>query len=314
MKHGETQMKPGEMQFEHNYHTRFARMWLLLPDHIKGWFVIGQVVLEELLIYFTSPVEVLLRYRFGVRSLSLLLVLQLVNAVWLLQLYVGRISPAAVMFAAAAATAAIYHYWESRRDERNGERHRHTYSPGDPLPFWWPIRSLLARMGINREKWLSDWMITRFGEPGLCLLAGAILYTTVQGLATYFLIAAGALLLKGQIVYLRMVNMERDRLDAKLAAEWVSAEDFLNSPNQDRVFMVTVIRSPVIHKTEEFSEPLPKPEQGWHDPPIPAIPEPVSVTIECPSCHGRLKVKEKHRGRRCSCPACKTSFMIPTEG
>lgn len=111
-----------------------------------------------------------------------------------------------------------------------------------------------------------------------------------------------------------MVNIQRDRLDSKLAARWMTEDESLSTPDQDPVFLVTVIRPLVVHMPEEFSEPPPQPEQESDDTPLPAIPEPLSATIECPSCGGRLKVKEKHRGRWCVCPACKTSFMIPFVG
>jgi hypothetical protein len=189
-------MKPGELQFDQNFYKQVGRMWLLLPDHIKGWFLLSQAIFEEFLIFFTSPIEMLLRYRFGVRSLSMFMVLQLVTTAWVLMTVLARTSPASVLFAATAAAASIYHCWEARRIERHGETHRHTYSPGDPLPFWQSIRSFLAGLGVNRERWLSDWMITRFGEPALCFLAGTLLYVIVPWLATYLLIGSVALLLK----------------------------------------------------------------------------------------------------------------------
>ncbi|HEX4614234.1 MAG TPA: hypothetical protein VH092_39065, partial [Urbifossiella sp.] len=129
-------MRPGQLEFQHNFYTRIGRMWAFLPPGIKGTLLLGQVAVEELLIWFTTPVEVLCRRRFGTRALSLLVVIQLSAVAFLIMHMRGLGSPLLIIFAVATAVASVHHFREARAWERSGKPYRHSYSPGDPLPFW----------------------------------------------------------------------------------------------------------------------------------------------------------------------------------
>jgi hypothetical protein len=146
-------------------------------------------------------------------------------------------------------------------------------------------------------------MITRFGEPALCLLLGIGMRSVAPVLGLYLLIAALALLIKGQIVHQRFVNLERDRRDAKLAAEWMADGPGAASEPPEQSFVASVLVPP---------RSVEQPDGFIMDRVVPSRqPDRELLVCACPNCARRIRVREKHLGRQCSCPACKKAFIVP---
>ena len=61
-----------------NVYTTMGRAAGFMPASVKGFFVLGKIVFEEFLCWFTLPVEVLIRRRIGVRAISIYQLLPLV--------------------------------------------------------------------------------------------------------------------------------------------------------------------------------------------------------------------------------------------
>jgi hypothetical protein len=297
-------MKPGTIQLEQNFYTRFSRMWMFLPAGMKGFFILGQVLFEELLIWFCTPVEILCRRRFGTRALSLFVVLQLTTVSIFILSGPGLHYPLLAIFAVAAALAGIYRFHEARVWEKSGNPYRHSYAPGESLPFWKPVKRLIARRGLDPEQWLSEWMIARFGEPILCLILGLALVYIDPFLGSYLLVAAIMLGFKGHISFQRYVNLQRDRKDAQVVSQWMSRESTVSNQPAEKFFVARVVpaRSSGERPDSGISE-IPN-TNGILEPPR-------KIVRSCPNCASRIKVKEKHLGKQFPCPGCNQPFVVP---
>jgi hypothetical protein len=304
-------MQPGHIDFDNDFYKRVGRMWLFLPDSIKGWLLLGQVLLEELLIWLTNPCECLLRRRFGTRALSLFVVVQIVTAaLTIITLSFYRIcSLGLVVFSVAAAVAAVCRYREARRFELSGQE-RHSYTTGEPLPFWQRTRCVFRRLRRKKpEEWLTDWMIIRFYEPALCLVIGIPAFFFIGlDLGSYLVACSVAILLKSHIEYQRAITLWRDRKDAQIVAK-VMAEPTTPGPDpseKEPSFLVSVV------PPEPTRAMPPASTSGWGPDPMHLPPEePAVAKVECPSCNARIRVKQKYRGRRSPCPSCNVEFIIP---
>jgi hypothetical protein len=297
-------MKPGTIQLEQNFYTRFSRMWMFLPAGMKGFFILGQVLFEEALIWFTTPVEVLCRRRFGTRGLSLFLVSQLIAVAILILGSLGLHYPLLAIFAVAAAVAGIYRFHEARVWEKSANPYRHSYAPGESLPFWNPIKRLVAKKGLDPEQWLSEWMIARFGEPILCLFLGLALVYIDRFLGMYLLVAAIMLGFKGHISFQRYVNLQRDRKDAQVVSQWMSRESTVTNQPAEKFFVARVIPALSSGELTDFGNfDIPN-TNGILEPPK-------KIVRSCPNCASRIKVKEKHLGKQFPCPGCNQPFVVP---
>jgi hypothetical protein len=317
-------MQPGHIELENDIYTRVGRLWVFLPNEIKGWIILGQVLLEEVLIFVTAPVECLFRHRFGTRALSLFLVIQIASWAYLGLLFGGAGHPIIVGVLTVSAIAAIYHYREARVWEKKSQPPRHSYDPGTPLPIWLPIRAFFSMRGMNANRWLSDGKIMRFGEPAICLLAGLLLSPVERLLSHYLLVCSAGLLMKGHIKYLRLVNMRRDRADGRIIAAWMSGQNENQQIAEEKVFLVSVapcrhpLKSPAVEappsdemQPASSTAPTESAQQGTEEISVPPAKDSETTALSCESCGRLLRVKPKHRGKKCTCPSCKAAVLVP---
>lgn len=310
-------MQPGTFDFNPNFYTRVARTWAFVPDKVKGWFVLAWLGLEELIVWFTWPALVLLRRRFGTRSLSLLIVLQMTAWGVFVLAAIGLGDPLYTAFAVAGAAAGWFHFREARRYERGRGAWRHSYATGEPfLVDWWP-----------GQKTPSEWSVTRFWEPGFVLAVGLVVQFASRPLGFYLVLASVALLLKGHVLFQRMVNQERDRRDGLLVARWAAGAGDDTPPDRAAErFEVRVVRPEVPPEDEEDDagteadaaesasegDPPAGPEGEATPPPFEVVESDERIVATCPCCAARIRVRRVYAGRAASCPRCNSPFRIPS--
>jgi hypothetical protein len=177
---------------------------------------------------------------------------------------------------------------------------------------------------MNVDRWLCDNKIMRFGEPALCLIVGLLLLPVERILAHYFQFCAAALLLKGHILYLRRVNMRRDRADGRIIAAWMSGQNENQQIAEEKVFLVSVapcrhpLKSPTVEaplsaemQPAASTAPNESAQEGMEELAVPPAKDPETTALSCESCGRLLRVKPKHRGKKCTCPSCKAAVLVP---
>lgn len=288
-------------------HTDPFRSLAMLPEGAKAFLRLAQITFEELLHWCTTPIEVLLRHRFGRRWASVVLLLQLSLVGYLLST-LGRLIGDTVLVLAAIlpALAAAYHWWEAWRWERRGTHWRHTYSRGQPLPWLWGgITAVLKWLGLRPHRWLTTAFINRLGQPLLCFVLGLLLLPLSGLLGLYLLAAAVALVVKAQVVHWMIKQLEWDTKDAQSMGQWMAGITSTgaggDTPPQFHVQVVTPLPArlavePVSARTVASSNP------SLHT---------LRAVMSCPQCGTRLRMPQTTRARKGTCPSCGKGFIIP---
>src|ERR1700677_436696 len=211
----------GPVELNHTLHTQFARAQAFLPQQILGFLALMKFLLEEYLNWFTRPVEVFLRRKFGVRGHGLFLTLQICITGTIVGGMLVTRDPLVTLFCLAMAVMAVIHHIEAVRWENRGAPPRYSWSSGEPIPSWsWIARGMKA-IRMNPDRFLTVPLICRFYEPLLVLAVGfALRPFTLTG---YFLIGCSvALFIKGVLVHNRLLNMKRDQIDARIMSQWLA--------------------------------------------------------------------------------------------
>lgn len=292
-----------------NCYTMMGRALGILPQGVKGVFVVMKMLFEDFLCWFTLPVEVLLRRHIGVRALTLFHLAPLViGSLAYTFLFRGwSLDPLFSIFALSSAGFAVYHIRESRVWEANGSPWRHTYSNGTPLPVWDRLKQFLETAGLDPTRYLTPQKVVRFYEPMLCLLVGIPFLLTFSKFLGGFLIAASvALLFKAHIRHLRFVDVMRDRNDAMLTGQ-ILAE----MPNR-----VEGTKKPLPF-VAEVALHLEQPTRKQDDIPeaqivtAKATPPAPRIHVRCGGCRTKLRAKLGAAGHDCVCPKCSAPVRVP---
>lgn len=287
--------------FSTDLQTEPGRGLALLPEQFKAFLTFLQILLEEALHWFTTPVEVLVRRKFGCRWASPLLVSQLfLMACFGSTLGWFLVDPVFGVLALAPFVVSIYRVREARKWEREGHPWRHSYYRGEPHPWLWAvIENGLTRLGLRPKRWLTTNRIDRFAQPVLCLAVGLAVLPFSRLLGGYLVGASVALLVKAHLIHNRVVEMIRDTNDAQAMSQWLSeATAATSSPAADAetVFGVRV----VLPLPEATPEPMPVP--------LPSNPR---VSLRCPGCRSRLLATVTGHPQTRPCPKCATEVEVP---
>jgi hypothetical protein len=291
-------MKLGDVSTD--LQTEPGRGLALLPEQFKAFLTFAQILLEEALHWFTTPVEVLARRKFGCRWASPLLVGQLfVMACCGALLGWSLVDPVFGVLTLAPFAVSIYRLREARKWEREGHPWRHSYYRGEPHPrLWTAIGVGLIRLGLRPERWLTTNRIDRFAQPALCLVAGLVVLPVSRLLGGYLIVASVALFVKGHLIHNRVVNLIRDQKDALVTGQWMSETTAATSSTPaEVVFGVRVV--------------LPAPKATAPDPmPVP-LPSNPRVSLRCPGCQSRLLASVNGQPQTRPCPKCATEVEVP---
>jgi hypothetical protein len=312
------------LNFQQNLHTQFARYSIFLPQQVLGMLAIVKVFFEEFLIWYSRPIEVFFRHRFGVRGHGLFMTMQMtvtgVVGCWLL----GNADPLFAFFSLAAAGMAIYHHVEAHRWEQHGMPPRYSWSHGDPIALWGHLRRLLQVCNLNPKRWLTVPLICRFGEPSVCLLLGvAVIESSLSPTLGAFLCCCSfAMLAKAHIIHLRMVNMQRDAIDARILSQSLIGMQRKAGGQQaeQQCFMVRLVE--VAPPAEQEDDPDEQSSPDWDpvepevEPEAPAEPEDEEyVRLKCGNakCRQKFKLHRQYIGRVGRCKKCGTAVAVTAQ-
>ena len=290
------------LDLNRNLYTHFTRGLVFLPREAQALLVLLKLIFEDFLLWCSRPVEVFFRYKFGTRGHSTFQTVQISLAGLLLSSSMSY-DPLLATFAILSAGLAIYHLVEALRWEKYGSPPRFSYSHGEPLPWWSFAARILKGLGIGLGRMPLEAFICRFGEPFVCLLLALTLYPFSKALGIYLGCCTAALFLKGQIVRQRIINLERDQMDAVVLSQFLIGvqRDAAGQGDQQRY----VVRlAPVVLRhveTEEASAPSPSPEQA---PAAASAKDKEYIHLKCGNCKRRFQVPRDYRGRKGKCKNC----------
>jgi hypothetical protein len=281
----------GNFEFELNptFYTNLATTYQMLPEGAKSVIALLKLLLDVVLSTLTVPLEVLLLNRWGTRALSLFQVLQVTG---MAGLAVMLRDPFVSVFMLSACIAAWWRFIEARRGEWTRKPYRHSYTPGEPVVLG-VVARFLVEQGVPR--WLfAEAYVFRAWEPATGILVGILLLilppTRFLGLV---LIGIGiAFIVKRHVMYLRHVEMWRDKADAEAVGRAMTAEE--DAPEQ--VHLVRLAASDVI--------PLVPTKPG-------SKPTAEKISVTCSACKSRIKCPKSKAGETLSCPKCHVDFLVP---
>jgi hypothetical protein len=302
------------MDFHPTFYSQFALGYQFLPDGAKAVILLCKLVLNQFLSFFSLPLEVCLRWRWGARTLAL-------YQVWFLMcvaFFGGFMGPTLAAFFLAAAGFSLWHYIEARLWEaRPDAPWRMTYSWGEPKVCMWLFGKLSPRVRI--PDWLaSEGAIFRFAEPAIGLIGLPLLvlpFTQALGLALLF--GGTALLVKRHLIYLRMVGATRDRRDAVVIGQLLSETADSEREIREAAPAFEVRLAPLLSIPSPDPPALPAPApaiatrpSGVPEARIVAGPDANgSLKVECPGCRAKIRCRSNHEAGA-SCPGCKTAFVF----
>ena len=295
------------IELEQDLYTHFARIHAFLPESVKGFLVLLKLLFEDLLAWCTRPVEVVLRRRFGTRGHSVFRTVQISVAGCCLLVVGVWHDPLLGLFGLLSAGLAIYHLVEAQRSERRKLSSRYSWSHGEPSPLWGYAARGLKALGVNPGRVLSVAMICRFGEPLVCLLFALACWPLSKVLGIYLCCCTVGLLVKGFLVQQRIVNMQRDQMDARILSQWlIGLQQGAAGQGEQRRYVV------------QLSEPVFEEAGDSHTPTVPPKEQPAgtSVTtgeylkIHCGNCQQPIRIHRKHRGRQGRCKKCGAGVTV----
>jgi hypothetical protein len=230
---------PGPVELNNTLHTQFARAQAFLPQQILGFLMVLKFLLEEFLIWFTRPVEVILRKKFGVRGHGLFQTIQ----ICVIGTFVGGIFAtrdlAVSIFCFTSAVLAVIHHCEAVRWEKRGSPPRYSWSNGEPVQLWAWIARAMQALRINQDRFLTVPLICRFYEPLLVFAVGLAVWPVSKVLSCYLIGCSVALFVKGLIIHNRLLNLKRDQIDARIMSSWLaSVHKTAGSQGEEQYFLV----------------------------------------------------------------------------
>ncbi|HEX4614184.1 MAG TPA: hypothetical protein VH092_38735, partial [Urbifossiella sp.] len=207
------------MNLNPTFYSQFLLAFQFMPDGLKAVFVCFKLLLEYVLSMWSLPLEVYLRWRWGLRALSAFQVCFLISV----GCFGRALGPVAGAFLLGSAALGVWHFIEARRWEaRPRAPWRITYSWGEPLTW----RAILATLGWSRSKAARiayGAACFRFLEPGTALVGIPLAVApATRYLGIVLLVSGAALLLKRHLIFCRMVDATRDRRDAVAIGEILS--------------------------------------------------------------------------------------------
>ena len=306
-----------------NLHPTFASQcalaFQLMPDSAKNVLMFIGLLVQEFLSLWSLPLEVLLRWRWGTRGLTLYQVCFLFSATWMSFLFGGK--GIASLYLAAAALVGAWHFYEARRHESSDGPWRVSRSWGEPV-VWAAVARRLVRWGVLPQRWFTtDAIVFRFLEPGTGLLGIALLYLPPTRLLGYLLLVSGtALFFKRYVLFSQMVNATRDRRDAveigRMMSEAADAEDRAGEPEALFEVRLAAPVSPAI-RVIPYVPDLPEPPTPATEPLLARVvsgPDGSGRTkVECPGCGRVVRCGANYAERSLRCPGCGTPFVVAAE-
>jgi hypothetical protein len=215
----------------------------LAPDAWNPLMAIGQIAMV-LLSWLSVTLELFVRFNFGERYLSwlrLFLGLMIMELTTLVPRMIfamipflggptGSFSP---LFFRAAICLGIYHQWRIWRRNRQG--------------IAWHSNSF----GVSRLSFLpvSDWMLYRFVEPGLCFIAGMLIKSVDPVTGIWVILASVALFVKNQMVFNAQRGRLLDVIDARI--ESAAMQGALEGRPKQETAGFSVMSVPVAHFFDE---------------------------------------------------------------
>jgi hypothetical protein len=296
------------LDLNRNLYTHFTRGLVFLPREAQALLVLLKLIFEDFLLWCTRPVEVFFRYKFGTRGHSLFQTVQMSLAALLLSLSISY-DPLLATFAILSAGLAIYHLVEALRWEKYGSPPRFSWSHGEPLPGWRYVGRALKALGVNLKRAPLEGFICRFGEPLLCLLLALAFYPFSKALGGYLGCCTVALFLKGQIVRQRIVNLQRDQMDAIVLSQFLIGVQRDAAGQDDQRGYVVRLPDPVLRQSGDSAKPppLPAPEQ---EPPAASTKDEEYIHLQCGKCRRQFQVHPKFRGRQGKCKKCRQPLSV----
>jgi hypothetical protein len=199
------------------------------------------------------------------------------------------------VFLLAGGGAVWWRFIEARRGEWTRRPYRHSYTPGEPVVWGWIARYLVGRGAPPRL--FGETLVFRFWEPATGVIAGGLFlippFTRFLGIA---LIGIGlAFLLKRHVMYLRYVDLWRDKADAEAVGRAMTADE----GGVERVYQVRLA-------VAEAARPAPAPTK-----PAPPPVKPEAIRTECAACGSRIKCPVSKAGATLPCPRCHADLLVP---
>ncbi|HEX4609544.1 MAG TPA: hypothetical protein VH092_15200 [Urbifossiella sp.] len=284
------------------FYGQFLLAFQLLPDGLKSLIVYFKMGLEYVLSMWSLPLEVYLRWWWGVRTLSAFQVCFLISV----GCFGRALGPVAGAFLLGSAVLGVWHFIEARRWEaRPGAPWRITYSWGSPLAW----RAILKALGWSRadaERIAGGAAGFRFLEPGTALL-GALLtqIPATRFLGLVILASGAALLLKRHLIYLRIIDATRDRRDAVAIGEILSETSESDRRGLDDGPIFEVELAPSAWRPTVSAAAGAIPARVLSGPDAAGRPK-----VECPSCSAAVRCPADFASRSLQCPKCKAPFAV----
>src|ERR1700677_1237136 len=141
----------GPVELSNNIHTQFARAQAFMPKQMLGILTVLKVLLEEFLVWFTRPVELFLRRKFGVRGHGTFQSLQICGVGTVVGLTFAKHAPDLAFFCLASAVLSVIHRREAVRWENRGSPPRYSWSNGEPRPMWIRLADGLRALKFNPD-------------------------------------------------------------------------------------------------------------------------------------------------------------------
>ena len=159
-------------------YTQGALAFQLMPPLVQSIIFIGKLCYEHFLSMFSLPLEIFLRYHWGMRLLTLLPRLQM-TAFGILGICVAVFTtdPLLGFFSVAAAGLTWFHYLEANVWRwQNGPRNwRYTYA-NYPLGLWVKIERWAAIKHPFLGLPFCQQAVYRFSEPALGFILAVLIY------------------------------------------------------------------------------------------------------------------------------------------
>ena len=309
----------GPVELNNTFHTQFARAQAFMPKQMLFVFALLKFILEEFLVWFTRPVEVFLRRKFGVRGHGLFQTNQICFIGTIVGVICVKNAPDLSCFCFASAVLSGFHYREAVRWENRGSPPRYSWSNGEPIPIWGLIADGLRLLKINPDRFLTVSLICRLYEPLLVLGVGLIFRTVSPTLGHYLIGSSVALFIKGVIVNNRLLNLQRDQIDARIMSQYLaSIHRSVGGQGEEQYFVVQLAKPPVRDRDDKYDgEEAPSPEQQPPPEQQPRLDTAVMadnlVSFRCRNCKTQFQVHRKHHGRKGTCKRCGNVIVVATE-
>lgn len=215
----------------------------LVPNTWQPLMAVGQMAMV-LLSWLSVTLELFVRFNFGERYLSWLrlflglIIMELTTLVPRVIMtiipFLGGPTPSlSPLFLRAAFCLGLYHQWCIWRRNRQG--------------IAWHSNSF----GVSRLAILpvSDWVLYRFIEPGICLVAGILIKYMDPVTGFWIILASVALFIKNQMVFNAQRGRVLDIVDARI--ESVAMQGALEGKSKRETAGYSVMPVPAMHLMDE---------------------------------------------------------------